>query len=349
MVDVVSRRVSYKLTDFKGIDDVGGFKLSQLLSAALTKMMKVGDRRQPLAASEARPIWRLIGQFQVETEFVFGVLIQYVPGTDAVLVVDDATADALTMEQMAAPLTDDGKRRDVPEGLLFFGALDNHLVVMQSLAMRSPHLEQHLQWLLHHGKVLPGTATLRLLDQPPPQVVKKVESSPVKSVSIGGDLTSASLMLPPVEVEPAAGSPPGPLPKDKVVKTTQTGEASASGGRTKLDALKELISPTAAASLGLDSLTESSNLQYTIEITYNRKTTEEGQTVLNRLSAALRNTDDVDCKVRLADGTLLSGENLKLSGPVKINLYNGLPSPAEVYEVMRTWLLEKISDGEVKG
>lgn len=349
MTDVVSRRVSYKLTDYKGVNCGSGLKLSQMLSAALTKMLKVGDRRQSLAGPQERPIWRLIGQFQVETEFVFGVLIQYIPGTDAVLVVDDAAADALTMEQMAAPLTDDGKRRDVPEGLLFFGVLDNHVVVMQSQAMRAPHLEQHLQWLLHHGNVLPGTTTLRLLDQPPPQVVKKAEGNPVKSVSIGGDLTSASLVLQSEEIEPATGSTPNPASVDKVVRATQKGQANAAGGRTKFDALKELISPTAAASLDLDTLAESSNLQYTIEITYNRKTTEEGQNVLNRLSAALRNTDDVDCKVRLADGTMLSGESLRLSGPVKVNLYNGLPSPTEVYEVMRTWLLEKISDGEVKG
>ena len=347
MVDIVSKRLSYKLTDFKGIDDVRDFKLSQMLTSALNKMLKVGDRRQPLAASEEKPIWRLIGQFQVESEFVFGVLIQYVPGTDALLVVDDAAANALTMEQMAAPLTDDGKRRDVPEGLLFFGALDNHVVMMQSQAMRAPHLEQHLQWLLHHGKTLPGTTTLRLLDQPPPQVAKKAAKNPVKSVSIGGDLTSANLMLATGEGEPAATEVASPM--DKVVKATQTGQASASGERTKLDALKELISPTAAANLNLDNLTESSNLQYTLEITYNRKTTDEGQAVLNRLSAALRNTEDVDCKIRLADGTLLSGDSLKLSGSVKVNLYNGLPSPTEVYEVMRTWLLEKISDGEVRG
>lgn len=170
-----------------------GPELKGLLEKALTRHDTVGARRQSLAPDGEPPIWRLIGQSSIEKEFIFGVLVQYVPGSNPVVLTDDESAKSITVEQMAVPRTDDGKRREPLEGMLFFAVIENHLVLMQSSALRADHLEKHLLWLLHHSKALEGTNTMQLMDSPPKQVREKMAVHKVKSLDFGGELLPASV------------------------------------------------------------------------------------------------------------------------------------------------------------
>ena len=106
-----------------------GVVLKQVLAQALVGLPTIGDRREALAPEGESPIWRLIGEFQVEAEYVFGVLMRYAPGTYPTFVVDDEKAVTLTVQQMAAPETDDGKKRELVDAMLFFGVADSLDVV----------------------------------------------------------------------------------------------------------------------------------------------------------------------------------------------------------------------------
>lgn len=117
------KQVTYKLVRFHSSP---GGTLKDVLTLALRKRNTIGKRRQSLAPDNEPPIWRVIGQFKVDGDFVFGVLVQYVPGTNPIFCVDDAAAESLTVEQMAAPATDDGKKREALDGMLFFAVLGNH-------------------------------------------------------------------------------------------------------------------------------------------------------------------------------------------------------------------------------
>lgn len=346
--ETVRKTLSYKRAHFTGVGNSAGLRLSQLVASALSALPTVGQRRQPLGPADERPIWRLVGQFSQETEFVFGVLVQYAPGTNAVLVVDDADAGALTMEQMVAPLTDDGKRRELPEGMLFFAVLDNHVAIMQSTAMRSDHLEKHLQWLLHQSSAMQGTTTVQLTDQPPRQTIEMVRTNPVKSVSIGGGFAPLSALQPPAgnAASTAVGSATPVTTTSSVTAVASHGEARPNAENPVWSALKSLIGPSAASRLNLDELNES-NIEYSLRITYKRSTTEEGERALETIGMALRNTEEVDCTVKLKDGSTIRGADLKLAGSIKVTLYDGSPTPTDVYEAMRSWLLQKIETGEV--
>lgn len=332
-----TRTLFYKRAQFQK----EGPQLKELLGKALAVRNTVGLRRERLGPEGEGPIWRVLGEFKPEEEFFFGVLMLYVPGQVPAYVVDDEQASTLTVEKMAAPVTDEGKRRELVEGMLFFAVFDNHLVMMQSTSLRSDHLETHLQWLLHRAAVLEGSNTLQLVDQLPKKIREKLAATPVKGLQIGGDLLPASQETP----NQPAGDTFVASEMPPAVNSISLTETTSSTG--VWDVVKGLLDKDKAAQLDVDALA-GSNIEYTLKITYKRSTTKDGQKLLNTLGSALRHAEGVDTTIRLKNGGKLQGSDLKLSGPVKIETVDGMPSSEAVYEVMRKWLLDKLKSGDVK-
>lgn len=323
--------------------------LKDVLEKALDGLKTIGHRRESLAPADESPIWRLIGEFSIETEFVFGVLVRYAPGTNPLFVVDDETAERLTVEQMAAPQTDQGKRRELVDAMLFFGVSANHLVMMQSSSLRSDHLEKHLQWLLHSARAVDGGNSLQLIDQPPKAIREKLAKAQVKELDIGGALTPPPVAAPPTVVAGTGGSlkVPTTVPVVSNIEEQSVIEASDEGSGGIVDAIKRLLSPDQAAKLDFDKMA-GANIEYTLKIRYKNSTTEDGQRLMNTLGSALRHAEGVETRIKLKKGGEIKGNELRLSGNVRINTYNGVPAPTEVFEEIRKWLLEKLKSGDVE-
>lgn len=326
----------YKHVDFTK----SGFRLQQALSATLGILRTVGNRRNSLAPENEAPIWRLIGEYHEDDAFFFGIMMQYSPGTHPQFAVDDQDALVISLQQLRVPKTADGKNQEPLDGMLFFAASDNHLVLMQGLAMRSQHLEQHLQWLLHKSGALPGDVTLRLLDQPPRKVRERLEAKDVRGIELGGDLSLAA----PVEGDEDEELQPAPK-GSKAKQLTVSGAA----GDNLMEVLRPFLKPAEFAKLDLDKIA-GANIAYNLEIRYQgRNTTADGHKFLNTLGAALRHTDtEVDTVIELVGGGKIRGSDLKLSGPCRIEHINGVPNPTHVFEEMRAWLLAKLKSGDVK-
>jgi hypothetical protein len=335
--DKRKKTVTYKQVTFHN----KGPNLKLILDAALKKLDAVEDRRQSLAPEGETPIWRLIADFKIETAMTFGVLFQYVPNTNPRLLIDDPKAKMLKVEQFTTPNTEDGKRREPFEGVLYFATYDDHLVFLQSSALRSSHLEQHLAWLLHKSGELEGTNQLMLIDKPPNAVVKKLSSHKVKTLEVGGELLPVSTFQCVDTVATAASRP-------QASKTSTLATTAQSNNSGIISALKGLLRPDEAAKLDLEALA-GSNIEYTLKVTYKGGTTDNGQKLMDTLGVALRHSDDLHTKISLVGGGSITNDEIKLSGPVTLDFHNGEPSKDDVYEAMRTWLLEKLTSGIVKG
>lgn len=336
-----TKALTYKHAQFH----TAGPVLKQVLAKALVDLKTIGERRESLAPPDESPIWRLVGEFQIETEFVFGVLLRYAPGTNPTFVVDDESAVKLTVEQMSVPVTDEGKRRELVDAVLYFGAVDNHLVMMQSASLRSDHLEKHLQWLLHKSTALASDNTLQLIDQPPKAIREKLAKKQVKELDIGGALTPAAAVK-PAENLPAASGGEGAKVVVKVQEQSVSDEID-EGGAGVIEAIKRLLAPDQAARLDFQKMA-GANIEYTLKIRYKNSTTDDGQKLMNTLGSALRHAEGVDTKIRLQGGGEIKGDDLRLSGNVRVDTYNGIPVPSEVFESIRTWLLEKLKSGDIE-
>lgn len=335
-IDKRRKTVTYKMVSFT----TKGDKLKPRLDAALKKFKQMKHRMQDLAGEGENPIWRLTGLEKVESGITFGTLLQYIPGSNPRLLIDDPEATRIRIEKFTTPKTDQGQRREPMEGLLYFAVTDNHLVLLQSSALRSSHLEAYLTWLLRKAKALEETNVLRLNDQPPPAVVKKMFKRRVKSLDIGGDLlpTSAFPATSAGTLVQTAG-----VSKTRTLVTTLTNQSAG-----MVDVLKGFLAPDDAAKLNLAALA-GSNIEYSLRVTYKGKTTDNGQELMNTLASAFRHAEDVDTTISLVGGGKITGDEIRLSGPVILDFYDGAPSTDEVYEAMRTWLTEKLTSKEVKG
>lgn len=336
----VYKAVIYKRVNFHS--DTASHNLKSLLEAALGKRQKLGERRQNVASAED-PIYHAIGSTKCENPgFVFGALMTYTPDTDPLCIIDDAEAVDDVLEKVSAPATDDGKRREFLASLMYFAVIGNHVVLMQSQALKSGHFEAYLQWYLHASGVLAGTNTLQLIDTPSEAVKKKMnEGRGVRSIKLGGEL------LPPATIAPHAGSVAAVAPESKEVAVQTTAVATATEEDFGvLAALKKLMQPAQAAKIDFDKLA-GSNIELSVTLRYNRKTTEDGQKLMDSMGAALRNTDEVETELKLVGGGSIKGSDLKLTGTIGVMSYDGQLSTSEVYEGLRQWLLEKVSEQEL--
>jgi len=340
----IQKSVLYKHAKFHV--DLKGQSLKSLLHQALDTRATVGERRMNVG-SEDHPVYHVLGSQLCETNgFVFGTLMTYTPGTDPLFLVDDADAAEVLLEKLKVPVTDKGKRREFLESLMFFGVIRNHLVLMQSQALKAPQLEAYLRWILHGAGVLPGDNTFYLTDTPTPSVRSKMDSGQgVRSIKLGGEVLPPSIL----EGDVLPASQQGPSEGKKSIERTQSLSVVTSVAREDhgvLAALKKLLSPAQAAKIDFDQL-NGSNIEMSVTLRYKKETTEDGQKLMDTLGAALRNTEDVETVLTLNDGGTIRGADLKLSGVIKVTSYDGQLGASEVYEEMRQWLLSKVTTEEV--
>ena len=72
--------------------------------------------------------------------------------------------------------------------ILYFGVFENHLVLMQSPALKSNHLEDYLKWLLSNASLLDVTSVLALCDTISKESQEKIKRNPAKSLKIGAPI-----------------------------------------------------------------------------------------------------------------------------------------------------------------
>lgn len=309
--------------------------LQQTLQEIMRACPTVGDRKEVATALADSGYTRLISQFKDTTPMFAGVLVGFEPGSQPAYVVEDLTATSLPLDMFQLPETADGKQANFVDGYLFFGVTDNHVVLLQSASIRAIQLERHLNWLLQRRAHDHGAQIVTLMDHTPKATQKSIEKHHVKEVVLGGDF--------------AAGlhhdnQPSGVLPPPD--GGTQTASAKLMG-TTAANTLRQLITPSDAAKLNLDELEEGS-ISYTLSIKYKRASAETGQRVLDGLATVFRNLDDTEAKIKLGGtGGEIHGDRLKMQGPARVEIYNGVPVFDQVIEEMRKWLLDKATSNEL--
>jgi len=329
------KAISYRYAHFK--DFKATSSLEEMLSKALTKLSLVRQRKEPLAPEGEAPVWRLIGQAKGETGHLHMILARYTPGMASLYLEDDENATALAMKAVPVAKSASGKKQELVEGTLFMSVSGNHVVLMQSPSLRSEHVEDHLTWLLRKSDQINSHAQLILSARPPRSTLLRAIKSPVKSIDLGGALLPAS-----------TDDYEGSLRADSAAKAVRDFEidTDAESSSWVLGMLKGLISKDKAAALDLDAL-NNSNIKYSLHVTYDRSTSKDGQKLLNTLATALRSAEGVEPTVRLKDGTVLTGSDLKLTGHINVDVWDGLPVAEEVFGLMKQWLLNKLKSGEV--
>ena len=328
---------TYKMARFVGTRH----ELAIVLATALNKAKTLGERRQQLGGPEA-PEWLVINEHRIRAGYTSAALVRYTPGSAAAALLDDPKATTATIKKYDAG-TEGELRREWLESSMYVTAFKNHVVIMQSASLRYSQLETYLRWFLGSLEATEACGSLELCDKPAKATAEKIRRTAVRRIEIGGELTQ----------HPAASVPP----RGKAITHTEVDrtELVAKGGTSlahtdKLEALSTLIGFKKFSSLNLKGLDES-QVRYSLSLTIDRRRhveEDQSQDVLNRLGSAFRNAEGVDASLELMDGSVVSGNDLRLTGKETLTLYDGLPSTGEVFDLMVHWLQAKSTAGDIE-
>lgn len=297
------------------IDPPGG-TLQVRLAAVLADRSIVRERAEPLSSTE----FRIIAQHYPVDGGIAGIFTAFARGTSAVSVLEDPTAQALSLDQIKAPPGEDGKERQWVNGLLYFYVHGNIVIVIQSAAVRAGQFEAHLNWLLRPAGSGVGPS-VQLANQFGRSAVEQLAAQHVKDVVVGGPLLQTDLM-------PLATEQPQVRTRFEV------------GGKM-LDALQSVLELDSGPGFdwqsGLDG-----NIEAWLHVSYKRKTNEDAQRLLDRIALALRNTEDLETVITLNNGQTITGDDLKLSKNCRIESREGVLLADKAFTAMSVWLKELV-------
>lgn len=319
-----------------------GQTLQQLLSAAITTFPKASDRYEPinLASSE----FRCIGVNKVINNCLCGFLTTFERGAAQPVIGDDPDAAILRLAALPPPKAQKGgiQQQYVP-GVVYFSIFENHVAVVQSAAIRSAALENHIAWLLRERTShLPATSSFALSDEAQKATKAKIKKSHVKSISFGQPLMSSF-----VDEEATVG-------KSENSSKKATGKNAQTRFRPKgplVDYLRTYFgNDSDFETLGLDDVFDG-NLDVWIEIRYPKRSrvqTEDSMQLMDKLGVALRDIEGDQVDLVLANGTKVKGSELKVSAQLDFPvLAHGLPDEEPLWQEMSSWLMAQLTNGVV--
>lgn len=341
----VRKTIQYKQVIITG----GHATLQDMLTSVLVapaETSKAAKRREQINQDDDS--FRVINHNKIHSGMFFGQLIFLEPGKSKGLITIDDDAEFYNIEAITpSSLSNIGgadmqdtmkkqKQKEFIESLLYFGVFDNHLVMVQSQALRSQDLETHFAWLLGtRTNILGKGSSLILSDKPTEETIRKIEKHPVKSIVLGAPVQ----VVGEPEAEKLHIAEQQTSSQTKKIKWTPQGKAS--------DIIGAVMGANWFDTLKLEDSLDEANLQVNLEITYIRKTTKYGQQILDNIATALRHVDDSDVSIVLNGGGTIKGDALKLSGHITVQLMNGWVDENNLYHQMHAWLVSKIQNNEV--
>lgn len=320
------KAIIYKRAEFSNSGPV----LETLLNSAFSVVEKPGKRRQKMAGEIDSNVRRVIGAVKMHQNMLCGSLLMYEVGKDVAFVVEDDDADEYEIESQNPTVgqsDDDKKKRELLQAALYFGVWGNHVVVVQSQALKARQLEQHLNWLLSEcTDTLAKDVSLVLSDEPTLEARARIESLQPKVVEVGTPFMST----------------PASAPSSQA---TSVSSHKITGKVEQL--LSAFLSEDVLSQLRLEEALDDSNLEATLQLRYKRKSTESGYAALDHIARAMRHAEPEDTKVITSSGSVISGEMLKLTGTIAVDTYNGVVDNADLFAQMYDWLASKFEEGSV--
>lgn len=315
----VTKRVYCKQAVF--LDATDKPALQAKLNEALSRLKRVGTRKETLA--EDAYYVRAIIYHRAYANMLFGVLASYERGTHQLTVVDDDDAEMLTVEQVAPPKNEGNKRQEFLEGVCYFGIAKNQVLLVPSRALGAKPLERHINWILEQAGLL-GNNQVGLSDQIAQTTRERIRTSHVKEIEIGAPMIATERMDTP--------------PDAKELRVTAF-EYSGLG----IDVLRQILGADKIDNMGLADAVDG-KIEVTLKIRYKRATTQKAHKFLDNLALAVRNLDEDEVKLTLADGGTIKGNEIKLSAPISVQAHDGIPNPDQLFEKMHAWLVQQIEN-----
>jgi hypothetical protein len=248
-------------------------------------------------------------------------LFSYVKGADQSTFNVDISSDTVDVSKIPP-----GKDREFLEGTVYFGVFLDHVIVMQSSALRFGDLERHLNWFLaRHAKVIDEGDGLALMD-----------AIPVGGREMYGDAKGITLSA-PVQFDATEPSES----KSKTVRLQPKGPG--------WNALKAMLGEVFDLPnyLNADDIFTSRSLQVQLQLKWKRAPDDDTSDLLASIAHHLRNvTDEMDYSIETKTGRVTRDE-FKLHKTLTVEWIDGRPRFDILFPGMIEYLVTLAKTGKV--
>lgn len=318
----------YKIAKFN--NDPEGFSLQELIEEAYgnTKtaaecaysFQQDGDNIHLINYFSANHRKQGVKEFMLGAEF-----LSFVKGNDPILINTANSARELPLE--ATNLSKEGK--EAIEGAVYFGVVDNDVILTQSMALRVQALEKYLNWLIGtKGRLWRTENYVGLCDPDIPKKTDTRRTSNAREVTIMAPVTFAAAETPaPSQLQAGA--------KDIKLKASGLG----------LDAIRALFAAMPnkeklVDEFSVDQFTTSRSLEVELRLRWTgRRDEPKPCDLLDQVTRQLRHvTDEIDYTVQTEDGTTITKDEIKRSMIHSVQWDGARPVFDDLFPKMLDWL-----------
>lgn len=296
--------------------------LQEMLHQVITKAAAEEIEWKPTETSDLRRLMNRTANREGCFCFEF---LQFEAGKDQLLLTKAKKQTHYPIASEPVPPAPDGLPREIVESALFGAVFKNHMALVQTTALKSDSLETYLLWLLNDKfPFIKEGGTLALLDEPTAEAKKAVRKHPIKKVTFGEGLTFRH-----------AGQ--------KQAKANDSVELSQHWTDLPMRVLEAVLGEKELNNfLSAKKILDPENIKVKVEVSYVRKTDDNGTAVLNALAQAGRHADENQCGIILKGGSEIHGKDLKLKGEIRVESQNNIPFAESMFKEISTWLIAQI-------
>jgi hypothetical protein len=309
---------------YKHASGMGDSTLQVELGRALRKFKTPGDRLEPLGFDGSE--LRFINVARTHQKMLVGIFHKLTKGSAQIIINMDGDGEAWNVETVTAK-NEKRPKGEFVEGSLFFGIWKNHILMMQTTSCRADQLQDYCTWLLSR---LNDDATkpvpLVSLDNPVPASIRKKGYQQVRGIKIGGALSARPM---PSSTEHS---------KTKAVKFTPSGDV--------WKGIKAIFSSNGidlSSDIELNDALDQQNLRVSLELSCTKKGVESSAgNVLGQLGKSLSHLDNPDFSITLGDGTVVKGDELRISTDASVECIDKQPLLESVVRAMIEYMEQLI-------
>lgn len=306
------------------LHSAGTKTLQTLLSVALKKLKHPVERQEPLDSQGEN--LQLINYAYTQRSMMCGNMFIYSKGAAQLLMrateVEDSAAEAnsFPLEAVSAP----GKGAEFLESILYFCVCGDHVLLMQSRALRANGFEQYVDWLLNKAELFTERQAVMLVDQPKESAAAAIKRHGVKSVTYGTSLVQ--------EIDARAGA--------------RRGQAEVTITESPIIAAIRNLLGQRIDHLRLEDALDG-RIEARLTLAWKQSTTPKAQNVLDTIASALRHIDKEHVEIELNKAGKISGGELQLQVPVTVTTRNKVVEQAALFKIMRDKMSELLTGGQI--
>lgn len=316
-------------------DATGAFgKLT--LEAAVRKAMNSQSDGGKISAHWKRRAW-LVPPSSEETllmnlhndggTYYFGDLTLYSKGYMQALLAEVPDVPSLSVEQQAPP-----KGKEYIHSMMYWMAIKNHVLMIQSRSLASKQLEQFLTWLLKDRSAAISPTGHVILQAKFDASDVGGDLNDIKEIIVGGRATN----VPSTAVTQQAGAAP-----DEKTKYSDLGTRKPWPTRA-MEVLRAVMNNEADVQKLLESVPEGANLDISVHIGYKAKR----EVSRAPMQEALRNLPEGEITAIGPHGRM-TGNDIRLSHPANVLKSGNLLDPTDVIRALREAYQFFVDNGKI--